>query len=132
MRIQSVLLSLFLIAGVGLVIVPDPVANAAHKLQMRFESHGNGQRTVIATAPNGNSVVVASGAVTEVKDLHRVAELCGTSYEAHGICVRGPKNADLKCTTKGWSRKHGKRTTFHFSNGDHIHVHEDGLVDHDD
>ena len=89
---------------------------------------------------NGNDIVVgrtgsvlASGCITKVKDLHRVDDCdCGVSYEANGRCVRGPKGVKLDCVTKGWSRKHGHRETLHFANGDTIHVHDDGLIDHDD
>lgn len=132
-RTQNILVALCLILGFGLVLMPDVVADAAHRVRMyNSVSTGHGHRSVIASTRRQGDIVVASGCVTRTKDMQRVAELCGPCYEALGVCVRAPKNAELKCTTRGWSRRHGIRETLHFSNGDHIHVHEDGLVDHDD
>lgn len=81
--------------------------------------------------------VLASGCITKVKDLHRVESDCdcdcsAPSYAVNGRCVRGAKGVDPLCMTNGWSRKHGRRETLHFVDGTSIHVHEDGLIDHDD
>lgn len=136
---QLLLVTLSLMFGFGLVLMPDTVADAASRVKV-FAGNNHGHRSVVAAPRTGNVVATSSIRIRSEDDLRRLSDSCGPLYQMDLVCggqvaVKAPPGA-VAC---GPAEVQDGKSVLRFSDGSKLtakkRVHSDGSesvrLDHD-